>query len=443
MRAGWGFTTSVALLLTACPDSDVGFPWCSVEKEPVTLEAAPTWWRDVRPILGARCGGCHVEGGLAPFPLTTLDDARTWRDDIRSAVLSGTMPPWPPAACCNRYRFDRSLSAVEIATIDAWVQSGAPEGDPADAPDAPPPPGGLSRVDLSVEMPVEHTPSPPSGKEHEYRCFLADWPLDRATHVTGVNVIPGTRAVVHHAIVFLAGPGDVDGLRREDGVDEAPGFDCQGGIPQSHVQGSLAGWVPGVQAHDFPDGLGFRVEPGSKLVFGMHYKLAGGATTSDRSRVELKLDDEVRDQALWITMVNPIWYNHQDGMLIPAGDSDVRYLYHADPTPTYAPLSTLRIHNAQLHMHHWGDRGVLGILRQDGRQECLLQVDQWDEDWQGEYWLETPVDLRPGDQLYVECHWDNSEENQPTVDGKRTAPRDLHWGDEEEMCAGYFLVTRR
>ncbi|MDQ3778274.1 MAG: monooxygenase, partial [Actinomycetota bacterium] len=33
--------------------------------------ARPTYFQDVKPILDARCTGCHQAGGIAPFKLTS------------------------------------------------------------------------------------------------------------------------------------------------------------------------------------------------------------------------------------------------------------------------------------------------------------------------------------------------------------------------------------
>ena len=68
------------------------------------------------------------------------------------------MPPWQPAKGCNDYHGDYSLTDAERQTLLDWVDSGAPEGDPADyvAPELPE--VGLSRTDLTISMPVEYIP---------------------------------------------------------------------------------------------------------------------------------------------------------------------------------------------------------------------------------------------------------------------------------------------
>ncbi len=72
--------------------------------------------------------------------LLTYADARPWAKSIkqRTAIRNrqGVMPPWyiEKDIGIQRYKNDVSLSEAEIATIAAWADSGAPQGNPADMP---------------------------------------------------------------------------------------------------------------------------------------------------------------------------------------------------------------------------------------------------------------------------------------------------------------------
>src|SRR5262245_57591470 len=56
--------------------------------------AAPTWYRDVQPIVDARCRGCHTAGGIAPFPLEDHAQIAGMRALVHDAVEARRMPPW-------------------------------------------------------------------------------------------------------------------------------------------------------------------------------------------------------------------------------------------------------------------------------------------------------------------------------------------------------------
>src|SRR5688572_32910985 len=55
---------------------------------------APTFTRDVAPILYKNCTQCHRSGEIAPMSLMTYEEVRPWAKSIRDEVSDGTMPPW-------------------------------------------------------------------------------------------------------------------------------------------------------------------------------------------------------------------------------------------------------------------------------------------------------------------------------------------------------------
>jgi hypothetical protein len=97
---------------------------------------APTFTRDVLPILQRSCQTCHRPGTHAPMSLLTYRDARPWARSIKQKVTSREMPPWHIDRSIGEYLEDPSLSDKEVTLIAAWVDGGAVEGRPSDAPPA-------------------------------------------------------------------------------------------------------------------------------------------------------------------------------------------------------------------------------------------------------------------------------------------------------------------
>ena len=97
-----------------------------------------TWSREISRILYARCVECHREGGSAPMALVSYQQARPWAKAIKEQVLNRQMPPWGAVKGFADFRNDRGLSQEEISLIAAWVEGGAPEGDPSLVPELPP-----------------------------------------------------------------------------------------------------------------------------------------------------------------------------------------------------------------------------------------------------------------------------------------------------------------
>lgn len=404
-----------------------------------TSTAAGTYYRDIAPIVDSKCAGCHDGEGVAPFALDDLESVTRAKAAVRHVVDTQQMPPWPPVDCCAEYAFDRSLSEAQRSALLAWIDGGAPAGDPADRGPALPRLPGLSRVDLTLSMPSEYTPAPPEGGTDDLRCFLIDWPEETKGLVTGIDVHPGQPRTVHHVIVYLARSEGVPLLSALDDADDRPGWDCPGGIGAS-TAGALGGWAPGFVGVEFPGGVGIEIPDGAKVVLQMHYDIGASASAApDRTSVDLRLDTEVTANARGAVVMHPQWL-FGSGLKIEAGAQDAVFAYRYDPTALYG-RKALHVLNANLHMHEIGRNGRLGIHRADGSYDCLLQIDDWDYDWQGEYWLETPARLEPGDELYVECHFDNTEANQPSIGGEAREVSDLAWGNDQEMCIGFFLVS--
>lgn len=412
------------------------FGQCPVSSEPAPESPidAPTYHRDVRPILEEACTGCHADGGIAPFSLEDYASAVTFGPLMVEAISTGQMPPWPPSTCCAPLMHPRELDEESLAVIEKWLDNDAPEGDPNDAP-PPPPPGGLSRIDLEIQMPEPYTPSATLGPSDDQRCFLLDWTIEDETFVTGLEVVPGRRELVHHAIVYAIPEAQVGIYQAFDNGDDGPGWRCPGGIVQS-ADAYIGGWVPGGAVHDYPAGLGRKVKRNSAVLIAIHYEISAGPAP-DQTSVRFKFDDSVATEVEGLAVMDPTWLVGR-GMLIPAGETDVVHKYAYDPSTWFNLGQPLKIHNVNLHMHEFGTRASLAIFRKNGDVDCLMHIDEWDFAWQGEYFLENPVTVNYGDKVYIECHFDNGPDNQ--IDGG--APKDLWWGDDKEMCIGSLMISR-
>jgi mono/diheme cytochrome c family protein len=105
--------------------------------------ASVTYHEDIAPILAENCVKCHNEAGMAPMALTTYQQARRYSQRIKERTgirdRRGAMPPFfvERGFGIQEFRDSEYLTDEELAKIQAWVDNGAPEGDPADAPARP------------------------------------------------------------------------------------------------------------------------------------------------------------------------------------------------------------------------------------------------------------------------------------------------------------------
>lgn len=389
--------------------------------------AAPdaVYYADVKPILDARCGGCHVSGGIGPFPLGTYDEAAPLAAAIEAAVVSGSMPPWPVSDTCNVYDGDRSLTDAQIATLSAWAEAGAPEGDPSEEGAALPPSDGLSRVDVTAEMPEAFTPTE---APDEYRCFLLDWTPEEDAYITGFGAIPGNDAIVHHVVAFHTDAADVATYTALDAESATPGWPCNGGPGGDVTTGAswLGAWAPGGTGADFAEGTGIPVAPGDRIVLQLHYNLATAEPAPDLSAVTLRLDPEVEKPARVVKLLDPTW-PVGDNLLIPAGSEDVTYTWSLPNTFGADVL----VYSAAVHMHQLGTSGSLTIDHATEPDTCVVDFPEYDFHWQGSYQLAAPTVFGDGDTATLTCTYANP------------GTEDVTWGEgtADEMCLGVVYVT--
>lgn len=394
-----------------------------------------TYYKDAKPIIDAKCGICHAPDGIAPMPFTTYAEVKPFAALMAIDVKGGVMPPWLPSDPPEKFIGDRRLTPEQKSTFLSWIEGGALEGSPQDEPPALPLEGrrSLAQVDSSLRMMEPY--EPPPGAD-EYRCFVLDWPHEVTKYVTALDIVPGNRQLVHHAIVYYVEPEQVQAVRDRDAEDPAQGFQCFGGVGKAAW---LTSYEPGGHADEIPGQVGFAIVPGAVMVLQVHYNtLSGGG--SDASRVDFTLKDQVERVGNVQLIMDPRW--PAGSMKIPMGERDVVHTY----TGRAASLSTAmnyEIFWVDMHMHALGSAGRIGIMRGDGELEELVNIPAWDFGWQETFMLRRPVTLFPTDSLYVECHFDNTAENQIIVNDVRLPPRDVAWGDKttDEMCLGNVLIA--
>lgn len=416
------------------------------------LTGAYSYHADVRPIIDQHCIGCHVEGGIAPFPLDSYRDVRGVAAAIAFSIERGTMPPWPPTQGYTDLAHARVLSPEQKMTFLTWLAGTMPEGSPADY--SPPPLAeNLPQTQFNLELPLPQAYTPVL-RPDDHRCFAIEWPLEEFSYVTDVDVIPDQVEQVHHVIVSIAEPENADLYYAADSQDGSPGWYClgAGGVSGAPLPRQIGGWVPGAGREPTPEGTGIGIKPGSVMVVQMHYNTLVAEPMPDQSTVLLATTAEVERPASGFLLTDPNFLR-TGGMPIPA---NAPYVRHEMTLPAWGlalvfgkdakvsrgdPWAFL---TTQLHMHNLGTSGRVTLLRENGTQQILLDVSEWDFNWQGTYRFSREVLVQPRDRIKLECTWDNSQSNQPFVDGVQLQSQYVEWGDgtQDEMCLTSVYMTR-
>ena len=166
---------------------------------------APTFNREVAPILFKHCVNCHRPGEIASaLPLLSYDNARTLAQSIKVSAVRRQMPPWPADARNSmKFRNDPQLSQHEIDTLVAWVDAGMPKGNDADLPSLPSVSQGWQhpksvQPEAVIRLPNIHLPA--SG-EIPYVRYLSKVPFSTDKWVVALQVLPSNRGIVHHMAI--------------------------------------------------------------------------------------------------------------------------------------------------------------------------------------------------------------------------------------------------
>jgi hypothetical protein len=389
----------------------------------VAKVTAPTFDRDIAPVLYKNCAMCHRPGEVAPFSLLSYGDTAKRAKQIARVTEEKIMPPWKAEAGFGEFANDRHLTVEQVALFKDWAEAGTPEGDSADLPPPPHFTDGWTLGEPDVVLEPDEDYSLTAEGPDIYRCFVIPTKFTEDHYIGALEVRPGNRKVVHHVIVHF----DTTGAARElDARDPGPGYTSFGGVGFKS-SGMIGGWAPGITPSFLPQGIGRLVPSGADLVVQVHYHKSGKPET-DRTKVGLyfargAVDKKVR-----------AWPLAKLALRIPPGDPD--YVAHASITVPH----DVTAYRVTPHMHLLGKDMKLTATLPDGKVLPLVHVSNWDFNWQTSYMFATPLQLPAGTRVDLEAHYDNSSAN---ALNPNNPPKLVRWGEQttDEMCLAFLTYT--
>jgi len=430
-------------LLTAC-------------KAPVDIGDV-TWHSAIRPIIVERCTGCHATEGGISFPLDDPATIAALGDTIIAVAApeGDDAPPYymPPfgaresAECTPTapFRNDPRLSSEQIALLVGWLDAGAPVGEEADAAPLPEPPATelIGTPQVSLDLPSYTLQA--GLDDDQYRCFPVSGGNPADVWVTGMQILPGNDKVVHHVVVFND-PSNQGPAK----ITDQGSYPCFGdaGVDGGNI---LFAWAPGGQPFELPEDAGMRVAGGGGLVVQVHYS-PDGTEQTDQSALAVRYSEQPLARSAEMRVIGAVF--EQDGsnpwletapFSIAPGDSDAVEIWRQPAD------GTARVFSVFPHMHLAGRQITVSIERGGASEECLLDVPKWDFNWQFSYSydgsFEQLPEIREGDEIVVECHYDNTVDNPQIAEMLDTlgysGPQTITVGEDtlDEMCVAIVGVV--
>ena len=423
----------------------------------------PTYWRDIYPIVFARCTYCHANeerdrlAGVPPIVTYAHTQAEAGAafagqriyERMAARVLNsqGTAGDMPQRGS----PFASAMTLEERQLMARWAAAGAPEGALPDGgvsfPDASVVPvgdagprvpwsngpvvsdagvPGVRYVDVFANQGGDHTQAHVvQGRQTNYHCFVFTVP----PHPTGAaeefafefTPLLDQRRHIHHMEVYRQDPENPIDPVGNGGPDQwhlNTWWDCQDRTSREQL---IANYVPGQPLPiRLPSNVGYRIEPGDRLMLEIHYDSVPPPQVIDMTGFRITTTSTqpgiINAGEFW---VGPLW-NYD---IAPATNNTMdRELTISSECTITAPVTVFWV---RPHMHERGLRQEFWIRRAGGATvTTLASVDPWDPGNQPLFEL-PPAEqqFRVGDVVGTRCQY-------------RTEGRNLIWGSgsNDEMC---------
>lgn len=329
---------------------------------------------------------------------------------------------------------------------------------------------------MTLTMPEEYTPSPPTGVgTDDYRCFLLDPHLAKDAYLTGTNVLPGNPDVVHHVILFRVDPEQVTEAEQKDASTEGEGWTCFGGTGLSGDFANtddanwLGAWAPGAKESLTRNGYGVDLAAGSRIIMQVHYNLLAG-DSPDVSSTQIRVMPHGAGLTPLHTFLMPAPVElpcrpgHDSSPLCdrdaaladvkarfgqgPGSTADLLYfLCGGKPKASEVTSCTRRVQQPMTilgvagHMHLLGREIRIETNPGTPQAKTVLDIPLWNFDDQGAKPIK-PVHLNTWDTVKVTCrHVQWLRDVLPSFAGQEE--RYVVWGEgtTDEMCLGMLQVV--
>jgi hypothetical protein len=415
------------------------------------IGAAPTFTKDVAPILFKHCANCHSS-------LLSYDGSRSSAKVIRELVRTRAMPPWSADPSRSlKFRNDARLGDSDIAAIVTWIDAGTPKGNDADLPPVPDfsdqwlNPEGRA-PDAVISLPEIRVAAK---GEVPYIQKLIKVPFVEDKWIAAMQLRAGNRNLLHHmGVTEVVLPEELGPAQMNEFAAAAHSL----GLPDGSVATTspavvdpinanaydmLGVYTPGTTFEAFGDDSGKLLKGGKSyyINFNIHYTTTG-KPESDRSQLALWFrSTPPKHQLIRAPVaVNTIIADGKELLTDSPGTKAEGTAVAIPPIPAYAKnyevvgisafTQPVTIYQLQPHAHMRAKDFTYAVVYPEGRELTVLTVPTYDFHWQLAYQLDKPLTLPPGSKLIVTAHYDNSQQHynervEANDPGRRCGPENV------------------
>lgn len=371
-----------------------------------------TYYRDIAPVIDAKCASCHKPADSGPFSLLTYEDVAKRASFIKKVTQDRYMPPWKADPHYVSFANERALSGKEIDLIAQWVDAKMPKG-----------------KEIKKEIKKNNTGTTIYGRKPDlvlktadtfhvtgdnlerYIVYKIPFELEDSANVEAVEFYCNNKKLIHHAnyAVHAVPDENIDIKKTVPFInlteDDRRKYDQY--IPYTKVMTYYGGWIPGASYESYPKGFGWVMPKRGVILLTVHY---GPSVTDEQSICGINLFFTKTPVSRKVKVISfgsgGIGEREIDPpFFIPANTEKKFTLEVTNPNEDQSILYVWP------HMHLIGKDFKAYVTTPAGDTTRLVYIPRWDFRWQEIYRFKQLVKVAKGSVIHIECTYDNTSAN--------------------------------